>query len=47
MFLNLKILVFHEICLSYKGQIKDSDHDSDQCAEFIAYAKHKVRYKVS
>ena len=28
-----------EIC-----HIKDSDHDSDQCAECIAYVKHKVRY---
>ena len=33
-----------EICLSCKDHIKDSDHDSDQCAECIAYAKHKVRY---
>ena len=33
-----------EICLSYKDHIKDSDHDSDQHAECIAYAKHKVRY---
>ena len=34
-----------EICLSYKDHIKDSDHDSNQCAECIAYnAKHKVRY---
>ena len=33
-----------EICLSYKNHIKDSDHDSDQCAEFTVYAKHKVRY---
>ena len=31
-----------EIYLSYKDYIKD--HDSDQCAECIAYAKHKVRY---
>ena len=33
-----------EICLSHKDHIKDSDHDSDQRAECIAYAKHKVRY---
>ena len=33
-----------EICLSYKDYIKDSDHESDQCANFIAYTKHKVRY---
>ena len=33
-----------EICLSYKDHIKDSDHDSDQCAKCIAYAKHKVRH---
>ena len=33
-----------EICLSYKDHIKDSDHDSDQYAECITYAKHKVRY---
>ena len=33
-----------EISLSYKDHIKDSDHDSDQCAECIAYAKHKLRY---
>ena len=33
-----------EICLSYKNNIKDFDHDSDQCAECIAYAKHKVSY---
>ena len=32
-----------EISLSYKNHIKDFDHDSDQCAECIAYAKHKVR----
>ena len=31
-----------EIYLSHKELIKD--HDSDQCAECIAYAKHKVRY---
>ena len=37
MFLNLKILVFLKI-------IKDSDQDFNQCAECIAYAKHKVRY---
>ena len=30
------------IYLSWKDHIKD--HDSDQCAECIAYAKHKVRY---
>ena len=33
-----------EICLNYKDHIKDSDHGSDQCAECIAYVKHKVRY---
>ena len=33
-----------EICLNYKHHIKDSDHDPDQCAECIAYAKNKVRY---
>ena len=33
-----------EICFSQKDHIKDSDHDSDQCAECIDYAKHKVRY---
>ena len=33
-----------KICLSYNDHIKDSDHGSDQCAECIAYAKHKVRY---
>ena len=33
-----------EICLSHKDHINDSDHDSDQRAECIAYAKHKVRY---
>ena len=33
-----------EICLSYKDHIKDSGHNSNQCAECIAYAKHKVRY---
>ena len=50
MFLNLKILVFHDFQktsvknLSYKDHIKDSDHDSGQCAECIAYAKHEVRY---
>ena len=33
-----------EICLSSKDHIKDSDHDSDQCAEFIAYTKHKEIY---
>ena len=33
-----------EICLSYKYHIKDSDHNSDQCEECIAYAKHKVRH---
>ena len=32
-----------EICLSYKDQIKDSDHDSNQCVECITYATHKVR----
>ena len=32
------------ICLSYKDHIKDSDYDSGECAECIAYAKHKVRY---
>ena len=37
MFLNLKILVFLKI-------IKYSDQDFNQCAECIAYAKHKVRY---
>ena len=26
----------YEICISYKDYIKDSDHDSDQCAECIA-----------
>ena len=30
-----------EICLSYKYHIKDFDHNFDQCAECIAYAKHK------
>ena len=50
MSLNLKILVFHDLQKtsvknpSYKDHIKDSDHDSDQCAECIAYAKHKLRY---
>ena len=33
-----------EICLSQKDHIKDSDDDSDQCAECIAQAKRKVRY---
>ena len=33
-----------KIYLSYKDHIKDSDHDSNQCAERIAFAKHKVRY---
>ena len=33
-----------EICLSYKDHIKGSDHVSDQCAECVACAKHKVRY---
>ena len=33
-----------KIYVSYKGRIKDSDHDSDQCSECIAYAKHKIRY---
>ena len=33
-----------EICLSSKDHIKDSDRDSDQCAEFIAYTKHKEIY---
>ena len=33
-----------EICFNQKDRIKDSDHDTDQCAECIAYAKHKVRY---
>ena len=33
-----------EFCLSYKDHIKDSDHNSDQCAECIAYTKGKVRY---
>ena len=33
-----------EICLSYKDHIKDSDHNSGQCVEWIAYTKHKVRY---
>ena len=33
-----------EICLSYKDHIRDPDHDSDQCAECIAHAKHRVRY---
>ena len=33
-----------EFCLSYKDHIKDSDYDSSQYAEWIAYAKHKVRY---
>ena len=48
MFLNLKILVFPdlegEIILNYKDLIKDSDHDSDERSECIAYAKYKVRY---
>ena len=33
-----------EICISYKDYIKDSVHDSDQCAKRIAYSKHNVRY---
>ena len=33
-----------EFCLSYKDHFKDSDHNSSQYAECIAYAKHKVRY---
>ena len=32
-----------EICLSYKNNIKDFDHDSDQCAECIAYAKKQSK----
>ena len=31
-----------KIYVSYKDHIKDSDHDSDQCAECIVYAKYKV-----
>ena len=30
-------------CLSYKDRIKDFVHDSDQCAECIAYSKQKVK----
>ena len=36
-----------KICLSYKDHLKDPDHDSDQCAECIAYGKHKVRYTLA
>ena len=33
-----------ENCLSYKDCLVGPDHDSNNCAEYIAYAIHKEKY---